>query len=468
MEGLKMKHFKGAVAAALITAMVGSLSACGKGTESTTTGTTAVNITTEEESQKESTTEKTESTTEATTEASTEAAAGDTIWELKDLDTDSLIPDHSVTDATSVEGKEIKLFGAELCNPKDETMESLKSNEWLNSLGVKVDYYNEGGKSENTKAQTIGWHYTYKEGYGIFKPGESPVDLGVAANRIFEVDYVYDTRQFNGEQCIMTRFYDVDMTDPKVQEECQAIVKEIYGEELGELVLYAKEPDADAFAEKPNYMKIQADYAEGSFMASRNLQERELTINVSITNKADNTGGYTAGHEPNFEHFQGTVAATFGGDIGIETFNDNNFADKLCAAAGFPDAEYYGMEYDLNAYICEDGREFDDIMYKYSRLGDNLVWNQYTASFMGDEKVSHGIKQMIVDSGRNGKSKEENLNMINASLSKMFGQNLSVSMSELDNQGCGTVSLNIEIDGEKKPFKIKVDCGKGVYWKIGK
>ena len=58
--------------------------------------------------------------------------------------------------------------------------------------------------------------------------------------------------------------------------------------------------------------------------------------------------------------------------------------------------------------------------------------------------------------------------MINASLSKMFGQNLSVSMSDLDNQGCGTVSLNIEIDGEKKPFKIKVDCGKGVYWKIGK
>ena len=64
--------------------------------------------------------------------------------------------------------------------------------------------------------------------------------------------YAYEPEVFDDEHFMEVYFGDVDITEPEVQADVERIVKLVFGDELGEIIMHAKDPKAANFESRPN------------------------------------------------------------------------------------------------------------------------------------------------------------------------------------------------------------------------
>ena len=131
---------------------------------------------------------------------------------------------------------------------------ALKEDAWIKSLGPITDYYKESGKCAKGDGQSP-WSFRYSIAMSTAAGKENGSD-GLQLGTPFEVQYQYNTAQFEGAFFVSVKFYKLDFSDPEVQEIVFRIVKGVYGEDLGNVLLYGKETDADKAAKKPNNMNV--------------------------------------------------------------------------------------------------------------------------------------------------------------------------------------------------------------------
>lgn len=394
--------------------------------------------------------------------------SSDTIWALKDMDAEKYLPECSVKEAEGDEGQTLKLASAKICEPKDDVIKSLKENKWLKDLGVETDIIREIGQASKNNASSSGWSYSYEEGLCFSADPEKPVELSI--NDKFSLRYGYDTRNNDGERYIQINIKNMDMTDKEVQENVFAVVKEICGDELGEFVLFTKDPDPERYAKNPNNIHIDKSQNGVGLIVTRSLNETSMHILIDVTpdNSKQNSGGYTGGHEPDFTKIKGMPNAVFGGNIGVDEFNSENFADEYRKVCGFKDDDAFNASYDITAYIGENGFEFDTAEVKFDKTIDCSIWLNYSAGFKDEDLDTAGIKTGITQCVDHSRSKEDNLAMINKSMSAFFGTDVDVKMSDLNDKGRGEVKIPLGMKGNDGDTKVTVDCDGMLYWKIGK
>ena len=468
-----MRHFKRLIAGVTIAAMIGSLCACGGSDTSGNDTTQAVseNLTEDDSSDEQAATTEAPAndgdTASGNDDADTddsEVTSSETIWELQDMDIDSAIPEHSVTDATSDEGKELKLVGARLGNPEDETLETLKANEWLSTLGVKADIHQEFGHTENSMVGTTGWYYRYRNGFGVFAESDDVIQLSYGSN--FKIFYEYDTRNVNGVKYIGVYFNNLDVTDPDVQANVQDIVRTVYGEDFGNVLLFAKDEDPEYLADKPNNLKIRREYDDMVIQAARVLKEDEVYFTAEVKGYSDNSGGYSAGHVPDFSGLRSLPDAMFAGDVSGQALNSTDIFSSFRTTSNFRTDDAYMVEYDVNSIVAEDGRQFDEIKFKYDKTVDSSLWLEYNVGYRGDEIVNLGWGTGIMQSTDYSKSMDENLAITNASLSALLGQDVNITSADLGGSDSGTVTIETELFGEPRTLTVDILLNNQAYWKV--
>ena len=470
---------KKVVAGLLCLSMIGALGACGKKDSDDTKKTKASKETTadvsEEETEKETeATTSDEETSEAetsdseseTTPAETSAAEGETIWEMKDIDIVGTFPEHKAEEITGDQNNTLKMASAKICNPKDETLAALKSNEWLSSLGTKADIKGEWGHSSNSSISSCSWYYTYDDGLAIF-----PSDIEAAkmyGADLFAVDYHYATRETIGERSVTVEFNNLDMTDKANQEHVFEVVKQVYGEDFGEKILFAKDPDPDKYAKHPDDLSIHETIDGVNINVTRNLNKDSMHILVSLNAEGckNNGGGITQGHTPDFSAFKGLPDNVFGGNTGNQTPNDTAFLDTLRSLSDFTDSDSYTIEYKFLAYKTEDGKEHDSVEIKYEKTIDCSIWFEYQCAFDGDTLTKFSLSKGIMQSVDHGRDADTNLKIINETLTALFGQEITVQTSDLNDQGYGKITIDKQLGDQNRTISIEVKNDGQAWWSI--
>ena len=464
------------VAALLCLSMIGSLAACGKKDSDDTKKTKASKETTTEVTEEPTETEKetkattseseTSETESETTPVETSAEAGATIWEMKDIDVVGTFPEYKVEEITGDQNNTVKIATAKICNPKDETIAALKNNAWLSGLGTKADIKGEWGHSSMNSVQPCSWYYTYDDGLAIF-----PADIEAAkmyGADLFTVTYHYATRETIGEQAVNVEFNKMDLTDKATQEHVIEIVKQIYGEEFGETILFAKDPNPDNYTKRPNDLSIHQTVNGININVARNLDEDSLHIRVSYNAEGSkkNGGGITQGHTPDFSVFKGLPDNVFGGNTGNQTPNDTAFLDNLRSVSNFKTEDAYMIEYKFLAYKTEDGKEHDNVEFKYEKTIDCSLWFQYDCAFDGDTLKKFSLQKGIMQSVDHGRDADTNLAIINKSLSTLFGQDITVQKSDLDDKGSAKITIDKQLGEQKRTISINVKNDGQAWWSI--
>ncbi len=464
-------EMKKIIAGLLCFSMIGAFSACSKkDTDDTKKETAKTTTSAKVDGDSKAESKDTEKAEDSKTSESADASAQEpatTIWELKDIDVLGTFPEHKYEEITGDDNNTIKVASAAICNPKDEVIASLKSNEWLSSLGVKADIKGEFGHSSESQLGKCSWYYTYDDGFAIFPADKAAKDMYGAD--IFSVEYHYNTRENIGEASVAVEFNKIDMTDKAVQEKVFAIVKEIYGESFGETLLFAKETDAEKYAKNPDCLYVHETIDQVNINVSRNLKADSMRIHVSCNAEGakKNGGGIAGGHTPSFDSFKGLPNTVFAGTIGSQQLNDTSLADEFRAVTNFNTDKSYMIEYKLLSYKAENGKEYDTIYIKYEKTIDSALWFEYDVAFDGDIVDKLHIKHALCQCVDHGKSNEENLKFLNAGLSKLFGQDVNIQMSELHENTNGTFNIKTPLGSDKETaYSVQVTVNGQCWWSI--
>ena len=375
-----MKRSKLATVLGICLAVSMMASACAskkdeKGSKKNASGTSEVTELTEEsgselkETSKKETSETTEdidSTTDSTTASTAEPTTGKekgseetTLWELDEsLKFEDHIPAFTGEEHETEKKKKITIYSAQIGDGCETVIPALKEDAWIKSLGPVTDYYKESGKCAKGDGQSP-WSFRYSIAMSTAAGKENGSD-GLQLGTPFEVQYQYNTAQFEGAFFVSVKFYKLDFSDPEVQENVFRIVKGVYGEDLGNVLLYGKETDADKAAKKPNNMNVTVKKDEMRVRFTRTAMDlgkpnASLYFCVDM-NPGKDTGIYYQGsYSPIAENFGGLPNEVLGGDIGNENILDPvTFGNKFYN--GSKETAEESVEYTFERWISEDDR----------------------------------------------------------------------------------------------------------------
>jgi len=242
-------------------------------------------------------------------------------------------------------------------------------------------------------------------------------------------------------------------------------VKQIYGDEFGETILFAKDPNPENFAKEPNNCFVHENIDSVSINVTRNLKADGMTIRVSYTPEGvkQNGGGYTQGHKPDFSSFKGFPDKVFGGNTGNQTPNATASLDNLRTLSSFKDDEAYMIEYKFKAYRTEDGKEFDLVEFKYEKTIDCSIWFEYECGFDGDMLKRFDLRKGIMQSVDHGRDADTNLAIVNKSISALFGQDIQFQKSDFNDKGTARIDIEKQL-GEKNVYIVLLCKTDGQAW----
>lgn len=389
------------------------------------------------------------------TEAPTPAADPKTVLVLP-LDETIVVEDHlpevTFVEATDASDMKFNLYTTALCAPKDEVIAQLKEDAWLNSKGVVADYYREEGT--RNPGLTV-WRVSHTDGLviaGLQEKGSESLDL---YNNGY-LWYEYDTFQFTNENRVVFSIENVDLKSAEEMENVERVVKLIFGEELGNVLLKAKEIDADRYAEAPNEIRITVEKDEIKYLFSRSVidldkEKAQLAFALSVQPKRIQYPYYENGYEKQIANFGGLPNEVFEGNFGGDNILDfDTFADNLC---DFKDQIGISLVYyDATRYISPDGRQLYDMSFE---VNDEFKLEYEYGIVNGVTDHVSGL-ELKMKTKPFPKSTEEGVvpdglyDELNRSLEGLLGYNPGITQEMLKKSD----SLPVYI--ERIPLKIKV------------
>ncbi|MBR3057596.1 MAG: hypothetical protein IKG93_06455 [Clostridiales bacterium] len=433
----------------LTVASVLSMTACsGKGSDETTkkagndTKTTTV-AASDKDSKDGKDSKETEKETKATDDQSGKKDSEDPknapIWEYTDKgDFEALLPKVETSKVTAKDGEELTVATTSICAPKDEAIKKVKESTLVKSLGALVDFYTESGTANESLDNQ--WSYEYADGVLCAKQKDNNAAELITLNP-FRLEYDYDTKTFTNERCVKLEFYVPDISDAGTQAEIQDLAKAVFGDEIADILLFAKEPDADKYAKNPNSLSVTVAkdglkyhfyrvYSDAGSLGTKMMFWMELT--------REKKGGhpYDGGYEAKVSSFKYLPNEVFAGNIGKEDFIDvRSFGDQFYANQDFGDNVLLTMEdneYSIASYVCEDGREYYTAEFKKYEPSDLHI--QYTVGLKdGEVDKNTGFTIKAVSTRLHGKLKDDRdalLDQVKHMFKALTGEDLAFQMSD--------------------------------------
>ena len=467
-EDLKMKKI---VCIMLTIASILSVTACSsKSSEETTKKSRSTTVATETDvkgASKESTKETKAPNggkTEPSETSEKKASGKEAIWEFTDKgDFEALLPNVETVTATAKDGEEITLYTTSICTPKDEMLSKVKGDDFVKSFGPLLDYYKENGTAN--EGQDNQWSFKYSEGVFAAKTKENKC-AELASASPFRVQYDYETASFTNENRVTLEFTVEDLKDAATQENIQRLVKEVYGEELADILLFAKGQDAKQFEKDPNHLMESVTKGDLKYVFSRSVTDfgslgMQVLFRMEVRNTKKTVHPYDGGYQAKVSEFKALPNTVFAGDIGNQDFMDvRNFADKFYANMNFGDNLLPGLEtneYTIEQYICEDGREFYTAeFYKYEPSDLHLSYNLRLVNGQPEDgRPSFSLKASSTRMyGDIRDDRQALLDQANHMLQAIFGTDYALQMSEGQEDTNGEVRIEKEVS--------VVFCGKEV------
>ena len=453
-EELKMKKI---LCVMLTIASILSATACSdKSTGETTKKSSRTTAATESEV-KGTSKETSEETTKETTASkgkktkSTESSGKEAIWEYTDKgDFAALLPNVETVTATAKDGEEITLYTTSICTPKDEMLQKVKSDDFVKSFGPLLDYYKENGTAN--EGQDNQWSFKYSDGVFAAKTKENKC-AELASASPFKVQYDYETASFTNENRVTLEFTVEDIKDAAAQENIQRIVKEVYGEDLADILLFAKGKDAKQYEKDPNHLMESVTKDDLKYVFSRSVTDfgslgMQVLFRMEVRNTKKIIHPYDGGYQAKVSEFKALPNAVFSGDIGAQDFMDvRNFGNKFYANMNFGDNLLPGLEtneYTIEQYICEDGREFYTAeFYKYEPSDLHLQYNLgLNNGQLEDGRPGFSLKASSTRlHGDIRDDRQSILDQANHMLKALFGTDYALQMSEGQEDTNGEVMI---------------------------
>ncbi|MBO4928302.1 MAG: hypothetical protein J5379_08665 [Clostridiales bacterium] len=387
--------------------------------------------------------------------SSDKSSGKEAIWEYTDKgDFSALLPQVEEVTATAKDGEEITLYTTSICTPKDEMLKKIKEDDFVKSFGPLLDYYKENGTAN--EGQDNQWSFKYSDGVFAAKTNENKC-AELAASSPFELQYDYETASFTNENRVTLGFVVEDINDAATQENIQRLVKEVYGEEIADVLLFAKEQDAAQYEKDPNHLMASVTKDDLMYVFSRSVMDfgslgKQVLFRMEVRNTNKNVHPYDGGYRAKVSEFKALPNALFGGDIGVQDFMDvRNFGNKFYANMDFGDNLLPGMEtneYTIEQYICEDGREYYTAeFYKYEPSDLHIKYNLRLIN--GEPEGGRPAFSIIASSTRlHGDIKDDRqalLDQANYMLKAMFGTDYALQISEGQEDTNGEVKIERRI-----------------------
>lgn len=320
------------------------------------------------------TTKDTDSTKDSKGETKKEKANGAedvTLWKLDDsIKFEDHIPTYTGEEHEAGKNKKFTLYTAQIGDGREKVIPALKEDAWIQNLGPITDHYKETGECAKGDGESP-WRFNYVIGL----LAAAPIDKGSAgtySGTSFEVQYHYNTVQFTNAFFVSVRFAKLDFSDPAVQENVFRVVKSVYGEELGTVLLYGKETDAAKAEKKPNDMNVSVKKDGMNVRFTRSTLDLGKT-NASLYFCIDMNPGkaptiyYQGAYSPIAENFGGLPNEVLGGNIGNENILEPAaFANKFYN--GSSEASEDAVKYTCERWICQDGREAYNMEFDLNNL----------------------------------------------------------------------------------------------------
>ena len=377
--------------------------------------------------------------------------AHDPIWEYKEVtDYSSLIPGVEASKVTAQDGTELTVYATTLGAKKEENLKNIRNDEFVKSLGVIADYYKESGTANEERGNQ--WTFDNAEGIVTANISEDK-SKGLTSLNGFKLVYCHDTSTFTNDNKVQLEFFRVDLYDENVQAEIQRLVKAVYGDELSDTLLFAKDPNAKF--DHANNLSVDVEIDGLNYHFLRNVSSagsgmNKIMFEVSIKNPEKYPHPYDAGFQSRLSEFKALPNAVFGGDIGNQDFIDvRNFADVYHGNKDYGDNILPGMEtneYSAEKWISEDGREYYIMNFKKYEPSDLSL--SYEFGLKDGVNDCHGEFNLMGSSTRQyGDLMEVREGLLasgNHMVQAMFGFDPALKVSECDSEGSdGSISFRI-------------------------
>ncbi|MBR2750847.1 MAG: hypothetical protein IKD90_06930 [Clostridiales bacterium] len=384
------------------------------------------------------TTKDTDSTTDSKTETEKEKekeAGDETLWELDDsLKFEDHIPAYTSEELETEKKKKLTLYTAQIGDGCESVIPALKEDAWIQSLGSVTDYYKEAGECAKGDGESP-WRFHYSIGLLAAAPSDKG-SAGLYSGNPFEVQYQYNTVQFTGAFFVSVRFAKLDFSDPAVQENVFRVVKSVYGEELGTVLLYGKETDAAKAQKKPNNMNVSVKKDGMNVRFTRTAMDLG-EANASLYFCIDMNPGkapsiyYQGDYSPIAENFGGLPNEVLGGDIGNENILDPaTFANKFYN--GSSEASESSVKYTYERWISQDGREAYNMEFDLNNLhlayGVGMVNKEADSYSVG----TYGDTCDFPATSENGVVNDEQMVELNRRLEVLSGVKQNITIDQLE------------------------------------
>lgn len=451
-EELKMKRI---VCIMLTIASILSVTACGDKNSKETTKKSGSTVATESEvkgTSKDPAKETKAPKGGKTDPSESEKKSGkEAIWDYTDKgDFAALLPQVEVVSATAKDGEAVTLYTTSICTPKDEMLQKVKEDDFVKSFGPLLDYYKENGTAN--EGQDNQWSFMYSEGVFAAKTAENKC-AELASSSPFRVQYDYETASFTNENRVTLEFTVADVKDAATQENIQRLAKEVFGDEIADVLLFAKEQDPARFEKDPNHLMASVTVGDLMYVFSRSVMDfgslgMQVMLRMEVRNINKNIHPYDGGYQAKVSEFKALPNTVFAGDIGNQDFMDvRNFANSFYANMNFGDNLLPGLEtneYTIEQYICEDGREFYTAeFYKYEPSDLHLKYNLRLVN--GQPEDGRPSFSLHASSTRMyGDIREDRqalLDQANHMLQAMFGTDYALQISEGEEDTNGEVRI---------------------------
>lgn len=449
-----MKKF---LAIMLTVASVLSMTACsGKGSDETTkksgkdTKTTTVASSDEDKGEKE-TSKETKGSEDTSETSKAEDPKNAPIWEYTDKgDLQALLPKVESSEATAKDGEKVTVFTTSICTPKEEMLKKIKDNALVKSLGAFVDYFTEYGTANESMDNQ--WSFQYAEGVMCANSKDNNAAELITLNP-FKLEYDYDTKTFTNESCVKLELVVSNIEDASVQADIQSLVKDVFGEEIADVLLFDKDPDAKKAEKNPNVLNasVTKDGLKYRFYRSvsdYSKDQKKIMFWMELSREKKGGHPYDGGYEAKVSSFKYLPNEAFAGNIGKEDFIDvRSFGDQFYANQDYGDNVLLTMEdneYTIGQYICEDGREYYTCDMKKFEPSDLHI--QYSIGLInGEVDKSTGFNIKAVSTRLHGDLKADRdalLEQVKHMYKALTGEDLTLAVSDCKEASDGSLTYN--------------------------
>ncbi len=358
-----------------------------------------------------------------------------TLWELDDsLNLEDYVPAYTSEEYETENKKTFTIYTAQIGGGYETVIPELKEDAWIQSLGPITDYYKETGECAKGDGASP-WRFKYSIGMNAAAP-EDKGSAGLHLSDPFEVQYQFNTVQFQGAFFVSVQFSHMDFSDPAVQENIFRVVKSVYGEELGNALLYGKETDADKAAKKPNNMNVSVEKDGMNVRFTRTASDLDtdyanLYFCVHMNPGKAPSIYYQGDYSPIAENFGGLPNEVLGGNIGNENILDpatfgNTFYN------GSSEAAESSVDYTFERWISQDGRDLYNMEFNLNHL--HLSYSVGTINGEPDAFTvgTYGDTCDFPAVSENGVITDELMAELNRRLEVLSGVNQKITLDQLE------------------------------------